>query len=142
MPSMHAGYSIWCSLSMLAHSPFAIFKVLAYIYPLLTLYCIVVTGNHYFLDAVFGAVCWYVADKVADHLPKVGRGSIASEGLLQMPAGPPSEEELGTDEEAMLMPVTVADLGGPIAGASLRSHNGSRENLQLLADLNNNLKKR
>ena len=43
MPSMHAGYSLWCSLSMYEFSPFAILRSLAVFYPLFTLYCIVVT---------------------------------------------------------------------------------------------------
>ena len=43
MPSMHAGYSLWCSLSMYEFSPFAIFRSLAVVSPFFTLYCIVVT---------------------------------------------------------------------------------------------------
>jgi len=31
-------------------------KVVVYSYPLLTLFCIVVTANHYFLDAAGGAL--------------------------------------------------------------------------------------
>lgn len=71
MPSMHAGYSLWCSMSMYGHSPYAIFRILAVIYPLLTLYCIVVTANHYFMDAVCGAAALFIATKVAPYLPQV-----------------------------------------------------------------------
>jgi hypothetical protein len=57
MPSLHIGWSMWCTLAMwpLVRRRWA--KVLLVLYPIATLFCIVVTGNHYFLDAVGGLVC-------------------------------------------------------------------------------------
>lgn len=49
------------------------FKVLAVLYPVLTLYCIMVTANHYPLDAVFGILALCIAAKVAVFLPQVMR---------------------------------------------------------------------
>jgi len=112
---MHAGYSLWCSLSMFEHSPFVLLRVLAVAYPFLTLYCIVVTANHFFLDAVLGAVCYYVAMKVAPYLPKMGRGAqisgydLINGGTLKAGGNCHGSKELEMDEEA-LIPVTVADL--------------------------------
>lgn len=75
MPSMHAGYSLWCSLSMFDYSPYKFFRILAVAYPFFTLYCIVVTANHFFLDAVFGAACYYLATRLTPYIPRIGRGS-------------------------------------------------------------------
>lgn len=57
MPSMHIGWSLWCGLTiaMLARPLWV--KVLGLAYPLLTLTVIVSTGNHFWLDAVGGALC-------------------------------------------------------------------------------------
>jgi hypothetical protein len=57
MPSLHIGWSMWCTLAMwpLVRRRWA--KALLVLYPIATLFCIVVTGNHYLLDAVGGLVC-------------------------------------------------------------------------------------
>ncbi|KAF5830192.1 PAP2 superfamily-domain-containing protein [Dunaliella salina] len=78
MPSMHVGYSTWCSTSIFKHSQSSVLRVLALFYPLLTLYCITVTANHYPLDAVFGLLVLFIAAKVAVYLPEVGRGAVSS----------------------------------------------------------------
>ncbi|GAA4229986.1 phosphatase PAP2 family protein [Actinomadura meridiana] len=54
MPSMHAGWSLWCGLILfkLASQKWA--KALGALYPLTTIYVILATANHYLLDAVAG----------------------------------------------------------------------------------------
>jgi hypothetical protein len=56
MPSMHFGWSLWCCLVFLPalRRPWA--RALAIAYPVLTLFAIVVTANHYWLDAAGGAL--------------------------------------------------------------------------------------
>ncbi|MDQ1438317.1 MAG: hypothetical protein QOK43_1946 [Acidimicrobiaceae bacterium] len=56
MPSLHFAWSSWSALVLLPmlKRPWA--KALALAYPFLTLFAIVVTANHYILDAVGGAV--------------------------------------------------------------------------------------
>ncbi|MEU8625724.1 phosphatase PAP2 family protein [Streptomyces sp. NPDC048669] len=78
MPSMHIGWSLWCGLTVfaLASAPWA--KILALLYPAVTLIVIVSTANHFWLDAVGGMVClafgyavsyaWYGA--LPHHLPR------------------------------------------------------------------------
>jgi len=56
MPSMHTGWSTWCVLALLPLVRPWWGKVLLFAYPAATVYCIVVTGNHYFLDAAGGLV--------------------------------------------------------------------------------------
>ena len=53
-------------------------KGLAVVYPLLTLYCITVTANHYPLDAVFGLLALFLAMKVAGYVPEVSTDAWAA----------------------------------------------------------------
>jgi hypothetical protein len=57
MPSLHIAWSLWCTCALwpLLRRRWA--RFLLVLYPLATLFCIVVTANHYFLDAVGGLVC-------------------------------------------------------------------------------------
>ena len=57
MPSMHIGWSTWCALVLVPLLRRRWAKVLAAMYPVLTLLCIVVTGNHYWIDGVGGLIC-------------------------------------------------------------------------------------
>ncbi|MDL4771243.1 MULTISPECIES: phosphatase PAP2 family protein [Thermomonosporaceae] len=54
MPSMHAGWALWCGyvLFRLASQRWA--KVLGVLYPATTVFVILSTANHYVLDAVVG----------------------------------------------------------------------------------------
>jgi len=61
MPSLHFGWSSFCCLVFLPACRRWWTKALAVAYPLLTLFAIVVTANHYFLDAVGGAVALGIA---------------------------------------------------------------------------------
>jgi len=57
MPSLHFAWSTWCALVLYPSTRRVWLKAVVVLYPVVTLYCIVVTGNHYFLDAVGGAAC-------------------------------------------------------------------------------------
>lgn len=54
MPSLHFGWALWCSMVVIRYSTVR-WRWLIALYPLGTLLAIVVTGNHYWLDAA-GAV--------------------------------------------------------------------------------------
>lgn len=56
MPSLHFGWSAWCGLMLWWHAKRRIMGVLGVTHALITLFVIVVTGNHYILDAVGGAI--------------------------------------------------------------------------------------
>jgi hypothetical protein len=56
MPSLHFAWSSWCALVLGPAVRRRWLKVLVYAYPFITLFAIVVTANHYILDAVGGAV--------------------------------------------------------------------------------------
>jgi len=56
MPSLHFAWSFWCFLVLFHRLPSRTGQVLIALYPWLTLFAIVVTGNHYWIDALGGAV--------------------------------------------------------------------------------------
>jgi hypothetical protein len=60
MPSLHIGWSTWCAIAVwpLLRRRWA--KVLVLLYPAATLFCIVVTGNHFWLDGVGGLIVFGV----------------------------------------------------------------------------------
>lgn len=57
MPSMHIGWSTWCAFVMVPLVRRRWLKALAVAYPLLTLFCIMVTANHFWIDGVGGLAC-------------------------------------------------------------------------------------
>jgi PAP2 superfamily len=56
MPSLHIGWSTWCTIVLLTFTKRKWAKALAIAYPILTLTVIVATANHYIIDAVGGWV--------------------------------------------------------------------------------------
>ena len=56
MPSLHIGWSTWCAVVVAPRARRRWAKVLAVAYPFATLFCILVTANHYWLDALGGLV--------------------------------------------------------------------------------------
>lgn len=56
MPSMHAGWALWCGLVLLRLGTQRWVKALGVIYPTTTVLVILSTANHYLLDAVAGMI--------------------------------------------------------------------------------------
>lgn len=56
MPSLHFGWSAWCALVLLPAVRRPWLRALVIAYPLATLFAIVVTANHFWLDAAGGAL--------------------------------------------------------------------------------------
>ena len=56
MPSLHFGWALWCAIVIWQEIGGRRGRILAVLYPALTLFAIVVTANHYFLDAAGGAL--------------------------------------------------------------------------------------
>lgn len=61
MPSLHFGWSLWCGLGLFAYARRRWVRTLGVLHPTITLFVIMVTGNHYLLDAVGGAVVYLAA---------------------------------------------------------------------------------
>ncbi len=58
MPSMHIGWSTWCAVAMWPLLRRRWQRVLVLLYPLVTLFCIIVTANHYWIDGVGGLLAF------------------------------------------------------------------------------------
>ena len=56
MPSLHFGWSTWCAITMVLVIGRGWRRWLWFLYPAATTFCILVTGNHYWLDAAFGGL--------------------------------------------------------------------------------------
>jgi hypothetical protein len=56
MPSLHIGWSTWCAIAIWPLLRRKRVKALVLLYPAATLFCIVVTGNHFWLDGVGGLI--------------------------------------------------------------------------------------
>ncbi len=65
MPSMHIGWSTWAALVLAPLVRRRWLRWLAISYPLLTLFCIIVTGNHYWIDGLGGLACLGVGYLIA-----------------------------------------------------------------------------
>jgi hypothetical protein len=61
MPSLHIGWSTWSAVVLVPRRERTWKKVAIICYPLATLFCILVTGNHYWLDALGGLFSLTVA---------------------------------------------------------------------------------
>lgn len=69
MPSLHLAWSTWCALAVVAFARRRWVRVLFAAYPLVTLFAVVVTGNHYWIDGAVGVALLGGAWVVAGYLP-------------------------------------------------------------------------
>ncbi|GAA1068872.1 phosphatase PAP2 family protein [Kitasatospora nipponensis] len=65
MPSMHIGWSAWCGLTVFFLAERAWVRALGLLYPVFTLTVIIATANHFWMDAVGGALCLAIGFVVA-----------------------------------------------------------------------------
>jgi len=70
MPSLHFGWSFWCFLVLYPHMRRRWTRALVALYPWATLFAIVVTANHFWLDAVGGALVLAVGYLVGSRLAR------------------------------------------------------------------------
>jgi hypothetical protein len=73
MPSVHCAWALWCALLLVPRVQHRWAKVLAALYPVGTVTAIVLTGNHYFLDAVGGFLVLGIGYLLARLFTRAGR---------------------------------------------------------------------
>ncbi|MCF3122386.1 phosphatase PAP2 family protein [Streptomyces arenae] len=56
MPSLHVGWALWCGVMLWRHGRSPLARVAAVAYPLITTLVVMGTANHYFFDALAGAL--------------------------------------------------------------------------------------
>lgn len=79
MPSLHVGWAVWCGAVLALYARHRWARVLGIAYPIVTTLVVMATGNHYFLDAVAGAVVIALGALLTHAVP---------ERLLTVPLGP------------------------------------------------------
>jgi hypothetical protein len=70
MPSLHIGWSSWCAFAAVPVVRNRLVKALLILHPIVTMFTVVVTANHYILDGVGGLVCLglgYLAARLVTH---------------------------------------------------------------------------
>ena len=74
MPSVHIAWATWCALALVPRVRSLPAKILAAAYPVMTLGVIVITANHYVIDAVGGLVILSIGWFLASRFTRAGRG--------------------------------------------------------------------
>jgi hypothetical protein len=97
MPSLHFGWALWCAMVFWTLTSHRWSRAMAFVYPFLTLSAIVITANHYFLDAVGGAVVFGVALL----LQNAWERSVARRHGRAAPEPPGSSPTAATDAEEL-----------------------------------------
>ena len=71
MPSLHIGWSTWCVFALWPLAKKRWKRIVLFLYPATTLFCIVVTGNHFWLDGLGGLVVFVVGYFIGTYLHNV-----------------------------------------------------------------------
>lgn len=102
MPSLHCGWALWGAMAFWPRVKSWWAKTLTILYPAVTVYVIVATANHYFLDAVGGFMIFMISYGIASLFTRsgeqrraIGRWQHAITGEMQE-AGPLSGTAPGT----------------------------------------------
>ena len=78
MPSVHIAWSTFCALALVPRMKTRGRKILAASYPALTLVVIVITANHYFVDAAGGLLILTIGWLVGNSVTHAGRAPARS----------------------------------------------------------------
>jgi hypothetical protein len=65
MPSLHIGWALWCSVVFWPIAGRTLVRVLVVGYPLITLFAIIVTGNHWWIDGMGGLLVLMIGYRLA-----------------------------------------------------------------------------
>jgi len=87
MPSLHCGWALWGMAVFYPRVRSWWAKSLAVLYPVITIIVVIITGNHYWLDAVGGAVIFIAGYAIARVISRAGRGKPV--------AGVPANDQTG-----------------------------------------------
>jgi hypothetical protein len=87
MPSLHTGWSTWCALAVAPSVRNRWAKVALFLYPAATIFCIVVTGNHYFADAAGGLLTLGLAYLLTRYGGRLWSRARVARLLRRVPAG-------------------------------------------------------
>ena len=77
MPSLHCAWSVWCCLALWPLFRRGWQRAALAAYPIATMFCIVVTGNHYGLDAIGGLITLAAGFALGDGLHRANQRRLA-----------------------------------------------------------------
>jgi hypothetical protein len=72
MPSLHFAWAFWCCLALVPTVRNRLVRALLVLYPWVTLFAIVVTANHFWLDAVGGAWVLFIGYLIGSVITRAG----------------------------------------------------------------------
>ncbi|HEV8624404.1 MAG TPA: phosphatase PAP2 family protein [Acidimicrobiia bacterium] len=96
MPSLHFGWALFCAAGLAPRLRRRPARVAAVLYPLVTLAAIVLTANHYFLDAAGGAVVFLTGYGLSRRFTRAGPVVTDPEKPEATPSPPDAAEGEGT----------------------------------------------
>ena len=74
MPSVHIAWATWCALALGPRLKNRVASTLAYCYPVITFIVIIITANHYIIDAVAGLITLTIGWFISKRVTRAGRG--------------------------------------------------------------------
>jgi hypothetical protein len=92
MPSMHIGWSTWCAVAVWPLLRRRWQRAVVFLYPLATLFCIIVTANHYWIDGVGGLLCFAVGTLCGWGLHRWNQNRLDRKFLAELEAAAPVGE--------------------------------------------------
>jgi hypothetical protein len=91
MPSMHIGWSMWCAVAVWPLLRRRWQRALVFLYPLATLFCIIVTANHYWLDGLGGLVAFAIGTLSGWGLHRWNQNRLDRKHLAALGVGVPKD---------------------------------------------------
>ncbi len=82
MPSMHIGWSTWCALAVWPLLRRRWTRAAVLLYPLATMFCIIVTANHFWLDGAGGLLSFSVGSLIGWGLHRWNQNRLDRRDLL------------------------------------------------------------
>jgi hypothetical protein len=83
LPSLHIAWAAWCTLALWRGSEHRLVRALAVLYPCLTAFAVLSTGNHYLLDIVAGLLVLVLAVLLGGALSRFAAGRTLPLGPLR-----------------------------------------------------------
>jgi hypothetical protein len=103
MPSLHVGWALWCTLALVPTFRSRIVRTLLIIYPALTLFAIVVTANHFWLDALGGAWVLFLGYVIGSLITRVAAWWRVRRRAIETPLEPATEPDSEPGSEPALV---------------------------------------
>ncbi len=100
MPSLHIGWSTWCALAVWPLLTRRWTKALVLLYPTATLFCIVVTANHFWMDGVGGLIVFALGALIGWGVHRWNQNRLDRAFLRSLDTSPAPETISETDASA------------------------------------------